>query len=266
MKPGIRIVKMFAGVWLCLGLGVVSLFAQGGTGIFNTVIVSNDFRQMSSSAANYFTGKLGVGTNSPSVNLEVGGNGGVFNMIVSGRIMTGPAGNGGIFFDGTNYLQACGSYNSSKVGLYNKQWSLIINTNGAVGVGTVSPCAFMDISAPFDTGASSILRVYQPVGYPGDNDFICWGSAYGPCVGGLRCGGCFAWDTQMYGYDGLSFRAGYYDGYNPHLAIRTSGYVGIGTNTPSEKLHVAGKGRFDQGVSYTKNLGDISMGVYTNGP
>ena len=254
------------GIVLCvIGLGGSSLYAQS-TGTFNTVIASNDFRQMSSSDASYFIGKLGIGTNSPSVNLDVGGSSGSVNMSVNGRIRTGPAGNGGMFFDGTNYQQFVGSYDSSKMGFYNKQWNMVIGTNGTVGIGTASPLAFVDIYAPIDTGASSILRVYQATGYPCDNDYICWGSAYGSCYGGLRAGGCFAWDTHIWGHNGLSLKGSDYDGYNPDIAIRTTCYVGIGTNSPSEKLHVSGKGRFDQGVSYVKNLGDISMGAYTNGP
>lgn len=55
-------------------LGTVSAFAQGGTGAFYTVIASNDVRQLTAGATNYFRGILGVGTNLPAEALHVVGN------------------------------------------------------------------------------------------------------------------------------------------------------------------------------------------------
>lgn len=46
----------------------------------------------------------------------------------------------------------------------------------------------------------------------------------------------------------------------------TTKRVGIGTVSATETLHVAGKGRFDEGISYIAPLGDLSMGTYTNSP
>lgn len=48
--------------------------------------------------------------------------------------------------------------------------------------------------------------------------------------------------------------------------IRASGGVGIGTNAPQEALHVAGAGRFEQGITYVPPLGNLSMGSFTNMP
>jgi hypothetical protein len=52
---------------------------------------------------------------------------------------------------------------------------------------------------------------------------------------------------------------------NYQFLIRAANGVGIGTNRPLAALHVAGKARFDAGVSYIPPMGNLSMGVYTNG-
>ena len=48
--------------------------------------------------------------------------------------------------------------------------------------------------------------------------------------------------------------------------VATGGRIGVGTSSPSEQFHVINKGRFDGGISFITNLGDVGMGVYTNGP
>lgn len=56
-------------------------------------------------------------------------------------------------------------------------------------------------------------------------------------------------------------------GINQNSAFATNiflGKVGIGTNIPAEKLHVAGNARVDGTVVLTTPAGDVSMGVYTN--
>ncbi len=50
------------------------------------------------------------------------------------------------------------------------------------------------------------------------------------------------------------------------MSIMPDGNVGVGTQSPSEQLHVSGAGRFDQGITYVAPLGDISMGIFTNAP
>ena len=46
----------------------------------------------------------------------------------------------------------------------------------------------------------------------------------------------------------------------------TSGNVGVGTSSPTETLHVAGTGKFEQGITYVAALGDVPMDIYTNMP
>ena len=44
------------------------------------------------------------------------------------------------------------------------------------------------------------------------------------------------------------------------------GNVGVGTNNPTARLHIAGDGRFEAGISFAAPLGNMSMGSYTNKP
>jgi len=48
------------------------------------------------------------------------------------------------------------------------------------------------------------------------------------------------------------------------VAILENGNLGVGTNNPAAKLHVNGDARFDDGVAYIPEIGDIQMGSYTN--
>jgi len=56
------------------------------------------------------------------------------------------------------------------------------------------------------------------------------------------------------------------------ITVKNDGKTGIGTASPSALLHVAGtsefdgEATFDQGITYIPELGDLSMGVYTNTP
>ena len=56
-------------------------------------------------------------------------------------------------------------------------------------------------------------------------------------------------------------------GINQNSASATNiflGKVGIGTNSPSEKLHVVGNSRFDGTIVLSSPVGDLPMGVFTN--
>jgi len=81
-----------------------------------------------------------------------------------------------------------------------------------------------------------------------------------------------SWSLHLQG-DGDYFgvcRAAATDGapsYSTLLYVKGSdGSVGVGTESPSETLHVAGSGRFDGGITYVHPQGDLSMGSFTNAP
>ena len=56
------------------------------------------------------------------------------------------------------------------------------------------------------------------------------------------------------------------DGDNEGIFIDAAGNVGVGTATPEAALHVAGSARFDQGITFIPERGDLSMGSFTNRP
>jgi hypothetical protein len=48
--------------------------------------------------------------------------------------------------------------------------------------------------------------------------------------------------------------------------VRAAGGLGVNTNRPLATLHVHGTARFEGGITYLPPAGDLSMGVFTNGP
>jgi hypothetical protein len=316
MKSEIRIIRLFAGMWLCLGLGVVSLFAQGGTGIYNTIIVSNDFRQMSSPYTNYFAGSLGVGTNVAAEKLHVNGNIRVDgyiaeNLSLSAVVLTHVNSLPAAKLPTAGTIIGCGAYNGATNG----------NFSVAIGYGAVQS-ANVGASAVFlgpSAGASSSnLASSTVIGYyAGRNASNCQSSviqgpsagysakecSYGVFVGyhaghsGMTnnyatfVGAAAGKNATNCAYDVfLGYAAGYGNppvtnsvalGYYAIVAADSTVVLGKGcdvvvggTQASDAKVLLsregsasfAGSGSFSNGVTYAKNLGDISMGVYTNGP
>ncbi len=56
------------------------------------------------------------------------------------------------------------------------------------------------------------------------------------------------------------------DGDQEGLTVDGTGNIGVGTNAPSAMLHVAGSARFEEGITFIPEMGDLSMGSYTNTP
>lgn len=50
------------------------------------------------------------------------------------------------------------------------------------------------------------------------------------------------------------------------VVLLPSGNLGVGTTNATEKLHVSGTARFDSGIIYIPEMGDVSMGTFTNSP
>ncbi len=83
----------------------------------------------------FVSGNVGIGTASPSVKLEIAGNGGeTTNLKVAGRIESG----NGIYLSENN-SQLIGKYSTSTIGVYNLGWRMFIDDSGNVGIGVDNP-------------------------------------------------------------------------------------------------------------------------------
>ena len=56
------------------------------------------------------------------------------------------------------------------------------------------------------------------------------------------------------------------DGDSEGVYVDADGNVGIGTSLPEVTLHVVGAARFEQGITFIPEQGDLSMGSFTNRP
>jgi len=232
----------------CLILAVSESFAQS-TGTFDTVIASNVFQQSSSSGTNYFMGKLGVGTATPTQRLTVNGSLAISygNKVKITRQDGEETGQMYMSGSGTD-LKLDAASGLGTIGLrIDGVDELFINSAGDVGIGTVTPSVPLHIK----NSASDKLRLTSTVS--GDWNYMSFyqNSDRQWYLGNMADSNSFVIGNDIAPYS--------------HFTITQAGNVSIGTNYPSARLHVNGDGRFDQGVSYVKKLGDLSMGSFTNG-
>jgi hypothetical protein len=114
-----------------------------------------------------------------------------------------------------------------------------LNATGSVGIGTTSPSSSyrLDIQS-FDGGGA---RIYRPAGAVGLRIEGISGSSQIQFGDGSTLGASSAWSIGRYNSDN-SFRISGSDGVggNDRLVVATSGYVGIGTSSPTAKLEVNG--------------------------
>jgi len=167
------------------------------------------------------------------------------DLIVNGNLGVGTPGPGGKLeiSDGTNRLMAqigpttyWGTYNAADFGLMtNNNARLYITSAGNVGIGTTGPGAKLHVIHPGETQTSYTMRLQSSPSTGGAGGILFdQGSTY-----------AYKWHTSNTGGPAGLLELNYItvsDGnvvYGPVLGIK-SGYVGIGTTSPSRKLFVYG--------------------------
>lgn len=167
------------------------------------------------------TGNVGIGTTSPAYKLDINGS---FNALTSGVYLTY---NSGILYHGNYYQYTSGNdyklFARTSGGLIlgsDDNERMRITSAGNVGIGTTSPTFSLDVVGNVRlTNASSQLIInnatYSELNYGAANYFRANGASAainGPIIQFLTSG-------------------------NEKLRITNTGNVGIGTTTPSAKIH-----------------------------
>lgn len=185
------------------------------------------------------SGLVGIGTTSPSAKLHVYGSGTTYATIQAGggdyayvRLQTPSSGNGYLIKNtGTgNSVLNKSLYLWNDVGpiqFVTNQTAgnaVTIDTSGNLGIGTSNPTAPLHVIGTVRMGDTS------------DGLTFTSGSGIGNIIGV---------DTGFAGYNAVAIKASA----NTGIYLDTADNVGIGTTSPSDKLHVVGNARFGGGSS-----------------
>jgi len=145
-----------------------------------------------------------------------------------------------------------------------------VNTNGNVGINTSGPTATLDIA---NNDASATTLAVSPPG-SGDANVVLINRGYGSHKGsGLRISGANYTNGSNSNAAFLELSAGQYSGSNTKyihaydnsgtdFVVQGDGNVGIGTETPAEKLHVEGSIRASGNIGVTQTDGDYLAKLY----
>lgn len=170
-------------------------------------------------------GKIGINNGSPSARLDVVGTGSsTVDVKVNGRLSTGDASNNGGVFVNSGQTMMFGQNGASQLGLYYSGWKLVMGSDGNVGIGNTTPTSRLHITGA--GGTTSDIKV---------NGRIATGDAGNQ--GGLWVN---SGQTMMFGQS-ASDKLGIYNNGAWHLVATSAGNIGIGTQSPNEKLTVNGK-------------------------
>ena len=177
------------------------------------------------------TGNVGIGTSSPAQRLTVVDNNNTLQFgehgtsdVAEFKIIADEAHDAAIYFGDTVDNVRGGIYydtslNNMQFRGYNNATRMIINSNGAVGIGTGTPAQKLDVSGNIQTSGR--------IDFSNANVHI------------TRNGN----ELQLSGYSGWRF----YDmqGTSTRMFLSQTGSLGIGTDAPDEKLHIVGDLKVD---------------------
>ncbi|MHC4424935.1 MAG: hypothetical protein ACYSYV_02435, partial [Planctomycetota bacterium] len=167
-------------------------------------------------------GNVGIGTTSPAANLEIGR---------SGDLLLKASGtdSGDIIFQTSTGMQkariwASGTVNRLYLSSGDNTPDLTVAENGNVGIGTASPAVNLEIG----NGGKLLLKGSSAT--PGDTGDLIFQDSSGTQKGRI-------WSSPAVGVERLYLSSG---DNTPDLTVGESGRVGVGTASPTHKLHVNG--------------------------
>jgi len=197
------------------------------------------------------SGNVGIGTASPSATLHISdaSNSGVTSLSVNDRVKVrgdgvvqwGSAANYGLLSWDTNQARV-GALSGSNLAIFsNGSEKMRIDTSGNVGIGTTSPGELLEV---YKDGGDVAIKIHEDAGTHEARLH-------------LRRGGS---DWELINNNDLAIES---EG-TERFRIKTSGNVGIGTSSPSEKLEI--NGNIKVGDSDEVRFGaDNDLRIYHNG-
>jgi hypothetical protein len=202
-------------------------------------------------------GNVGIGTTSPSSKLHLAGSTTLLTITDTTYNRTSEIG----YLDQANLYFANDSNSNTYIGRYNNLF--LAYGGGNVGVGTATPGAKLDVNGTVRSSQYSfITNVYDGRGLYGDD-------GGGSTIFSLTRQPSN--EVRLQGYSSLTF---FTDGSTgtEKMRITYDGKVGIGTTSPTQKLHVYGNiyseqggligYRTDGGTGIEVNGGDLGSGSY----
>lgn len=234
------------------------------------------------------SGKVGIGTTSPSQKLDVDGNVsfGSGNKFTTGVNALYGAGSNGIYLRSAISSAANPSFSNvddTNTGMFLPGSDVLglstagterlrITSAGNVGIGTTSPSEKLEVD-----GNISVLGSFgRQAVYGSSNIKIGGGTASGDRFIDYVMDGNQQWRTGVDDTDGNKFGIAYKNGSSPTLGTdnlmtisSASGNVGIGTTSPASKLQIESTGealRFTRSGQETYRVIHGTSGLYFTGP